>query len=303
MSTDELHHCSADRSGVTLGRYILRVCAALAVLLGMTASAQAQYTAVTFYFVAHQDDWQLFMNNNAYPDMQNPAVKVVFVYMTAGDAGSGQSYFLAREEGAKSAVRFVVDAVLGPDAGASPGSSSWASLNGHGVVRYAYKNTVSYFLRLPDGNGDGSGFPATGYVSLQKFWTGQVSYLTAVDGSTSYWGTDDLFWTIYAIAHNEAAGAQWAWINMPDPIPGYNPNDHSDHYHTGWFVETVAANLVTCMNVAYYVDYDIYRRARNVSDDALLNQAGVFAVTVHGRTEAGHGSTWDPGHKSWLGRS
>jgi hypothetical protein len=262
-----------------------------------------QYAAVTFYFVAHQDDWQLFMNRNAYADMQNPAVKVVFVYMTAGDAGNDQSYYLAREEGAKEAVRFAVDTTLGPDVGASSGLHSTASINGHSITVYKYKNTVSYFLRLPDGNGDGGGFAATGYVSLQKFWNRTIPTLNPIDGSTLYSTGDDLLWTMYSIAHSEAAGAQWAWINMPDPITSNNPNDHSDHVHTGWLTETVAANLLSCMNVAYYVDYDVANRNRNVPDDELLNQVGVFAVTVHGRTEAGHGSTWDQGHKNWLGRS
>src|SRR5687768_5615926 len=43
---------------------------------------------VAFYFSAHEDDWQLFMNPNAYNDVHKSSTKVVFVYMTAGDAGA-----------------------------------------------------------------------------------------------------------------------------------------------------------------------------------------------------------------------
>src|SRR4030095_10435487 len=72
--------------------------------------------AVAFYFGAHPDDWQLFMNPNAYYDVQMPSNKVVFVYVTAGDAGLGlgnggraQPYYLARENGAKVSDKFMAD--------------------------------------------------------------------------------------------------------------------------------------------------------------------------------------------------
>src|SRR6266487_1516572 len=77
---------------------------------------------VAFYFGAHLDDWQLFMNPNAYYDVQKPSNKVVFVYVTAGDAGVGlgnggrsQPYYLARENGAKRSVKFMADAAKAPE--------------------------------------------------------------------------------------------------------------------------------------------------------------------------------------------
>ena len=73
-------------------------------------------------FGAHPDDWQLFMNPNAYHDAQNASNKVVFIYLTAGDAGAGlgnggrsQPYYLARENGAKLSVRFIADAAKAPE--------------------------------------------------------------------------------------------------------------------------------------------------------------------------------------------
>jgi len=44
---------------------------------------------VSFYFAAHQDDWQLFMNPSAFEDVAGGAAKTVFVHVTAGDAGLG----------------------------------------------------------------------------------------------------------------------------------------------------------------------------------------------------------------------
>ncbi|MBK8848309.1 MAG: PIG-L family deacetylase [Bacteroidetes bacterium] len=69
----------------------------------------AQFTKCSFYFSAHPDDWQLFIGTNAYNDMQESNTKVVFIYVTAGDAGllTGKvppatvPYYVARERGAK----------------------------------------------------------------------------------------------------------------------------------------------------------------------------------------------------------
>ena len=62
---------------------------------------------VSFYFAAHEDDWQLFMNPSAFQDVINGAAKTVFIHMTAGDAGLGigwggrkHPFYLARENGA-----------------------------------------------------------------------------------------------------------------------------------------------------------------------------------------------------------
>ena len=47
-------------------------------------------------------------------------------------------------------------------------------------------NLSLVFMRLPDGNVDGSGFAAQNFESLQKLYTGAVSQMTTVDGSSSY---------------------------------------------------------------------------------------------------------------------
>src|SRR5690606_36072551 len=70
---------------------------------------------VSVFTVAHQDDWQLFMNPAAYRAMDEAHEKAVFIHVTAGDAGRGVSgdpvpYYLAREEGALRAVRFMANA-------------------------------------------------------------------------------------------------------------------------------------------------------------------------------------------------
>ncbi len=135
---------------------------------------------VSFYFAAHEDDWQLFMNPPAFQDVINGAAKTVFIHMTAGDAGLGigwggrkHPFYLARENGAETAVRFMADAddipaerVAGP-----------MTFNGHAIYRVAYRNTVSYFLRVPDGNPLGSGYYDTGFQSLKRLAAGDINEL------------------------------------------------------------------------------------------------------------------------------
>ena len=71
---------------------------------------------VAFYFAAHEDDWQLFMNPTAFYDVLDANTKTVFIHMTAGDAGLGTNtggrkhpYYAARENGAENAIRFMAD--------------------------------------------------------------------------------------------------------------------------------------------------------------------------------------------------
>src|SRR5690348_6845283 len=66
----------------------------------------AQFAEVSFYVVAHADDWQLFMHPNVFNDLITPSGKVVFIITTAGDAGANELFWAAREEGMKSSIRF-----------------------------------------------------------------------------------------------------------------------------------------------------------------------------------------------------
>src|SRR5204862_4118028 len=112
-----------------------------------------------------------------------------------GTGGRKHPYYLARESGAETAIRFMADA------GNSPGAenTSTAQLNGHPIYRTTDRNTVAYFLRLPDGNLTGAGFPNTGHQSLTRLAAGEIATLSAIDGSTTYRGWADLVATLRAI--------------------------------------------------------------------------------------------------------
>ncbi len=170
------------------------------------------HSSVNFYFVAHEDDWQLFMNPDAYHAVQDKSSKSVFVYVTAGDAGLGVTtispssvpFFVARENGANAALRFMADV-------STPSEQSFEGhvfISGHALHRVVYKNTISYFLRLPDGNGDGSGFSETHHWSLEYFRTGRASSAKAIDGSASYENWHDLVDTVRELIATELAGCE-----------------------------------------------------------------------------------------------
>ena len=206
-----------------ISRLIVSACLAGAVLASAPALAEDGKRAdkVSFYFAAHEDDWQLFMNPSAFQDVMGGAAKTVFVHLTAGDAGLGigrggrkYPFYLARENGAEAAVRFMADA------DAEPGERSAApmSFNGHDIYRVSYRNTVSYFLRVPDGHWSGDGYYETGFESLKRLSSGENNVLRAVDGSATYHGWNDLVATLKAIIAYERGTPRSSSSMLRKPI-------------------------------------------------------------------------------------
>jgi len=257
---------------------------------GKTAAAPAK---VSFYFAAHEDDWQLFMNPNAFKDVMGGARKTVFIHTTAGDAGLGAGwngrqhpYYLARENGALQAIRFMVDADKSP----IKDSAGPVSFNGHSIYRVRYGNAVSYFLRLPDG-GTGAGFAGTGFQSLKRFANGDIGAMFAVDGSTSYWGWKDLVDTVQHIINFERGTAPLAQINVADLNSTVNPHDHADHLATARLALD-AVKDVSCVNRAYYVDYASAKMPPNLDAQDRDMKSAVFAVTLDGIIDLDHRTAW-----------
>ena len=175
---------------------------------------------VIFSVQGDGDDWQLYMSSKLMVDL-NSGGKLVFITLTAGDEGNGNTafngsatpYYLAREKGGVYSAKFANDIVQGSGTPSLLPAAQTVTVNGHGLVKYVYKNTVSYFLRLPDGNSDGSGFSATGNVSLKKLKDATIGSLTSVDGNNTYSGWADLTSTIEAIINAEKGSNNQVWLN------------------------------------------------------------------------------------------
>ena len=261
--------------------------------------------ATMFYAVAHEDDWQLFMSPNPWNDVRIQENKVVFIYTTAGDAGLGLGtdgrptpYVVAREEGAQRAVRFLADA------GRIGESATWEEvvINGKTLPRYVYKNTVSYFLRLPDGNFNGEGYPSTGNQSLRRLHQGVISTLTSVDAELTFFGWEDLVETLMKLIVYEARECSVVWLNVPDPRSDINWLDHSDHRYTGLCM-VEASQTLSCVHKALFVNYPTAWMPRNLDTDALIVESAVWGVTTSGLSDFFHRNTFDSLHGSWLGRN
>jgi hypothetical protein len=278
-----------------------------AVLQVAVSNAQdvRSHEKVSFYFAAHQDDWQLFMNPTAFADVADPKVKTVFIHMTAGDAGSGTGtrgrrhpFYLARENGAELAIRFMADADQMP----LHRTTSRLLFNGHAIYRVSYRNTVSYFLRVPDGNPEGSGYRETGNQSLQRLADGHIRTLTAIDGSTVYGGWTDLVTTLRALIDHERARAPFVQLNVGELNANINPNDHSDHRLTARAALDAAKGLA-CARRVHYVNYASAGLPENLNSQQRDMESSVFAVTSAGVRAFDHSSNWQFYDRSYVGRN
>lgn len=259
---------------------------------------------VSFYVSAHEDDWQLFMNPPAYDDVANSHTKVVFIHVTAGDAGFGPDnhgrkhpFFLARENGSRSAIRFLADLAQWP----SVEKISKATINKHRLHRVEYKNTVAYFLRLPDGSGDGAGYEKTGYQSLERLLLGKSDKIQAVDGSAQYASWKDLADTFGVLMKSESASCGTIQINVPELDEKKNPSDHSDHRHSAKLALEAASQFKT-LKVLHFLDYVTAEMPENLNETDKRKESAVFAVTCAGIEALDHESEWSEHYLDFLGK-
>jgi hypothetical protein len=259
---------------------------------------------VSFYFAAHEDDWQLFMNPSAFQDVIEGAAKTVFVHVTAGDAGLGMGeggrkhpFYRARENGAEQAIRFMANADNVP----GNESVSHMTFNGHSIYRVSYRNTVGYFLRVPDGHWSGTGYYDTGFQSLKHLNEGD-RMLAAIDGSAVYHGWGDLTKTLRAIIDYERGHAAQVQLNVPELDARINPQDHSDHLMTAKAALDAVSDL-SCVRRVSYVDYASSKLPENLNAQQRDMESSVFAVTLAGVLTYDHATSWRHYDQSFVGRN
>jgi hypothetical protein len=111
--------------------------------------------------------------------------------------------YLARENGAEAAIRFMADA------DATPGE---ARRGADGIQRASdlpgeLQQHRRIFPARPDGNASGAGYSETSFQSLKRLASGENDVLRAVDGSTTYHGWNDLVATVRSIIAYERGRA------------------------------------------------------------------------------------------------
>ena len=269
-------------------------------LLGVNLLS-AQTTRV--FGVAHQDDWQLFMNPNVANSIQSPEDKTVIIHLTAGDAGYGMgndAFYKAREEGALRAVRFLSNTAEDRSKIGDEMSRRVTLIRNHPILTYTYHNTVVYFLRLPDGNGDGSGFELHQQKSLEKFYTRQVVDFKAIDQSTTYTNKEDLLGTLKELIATAHTGTQLE-IHLSELSADLNVDDHSDHLTASRFISEAATNQFKG-EFYYYIDYQSANLESNLERSEILINSGAWGATASGLSDHRHASLWDEYHTTYLDR-
>jgi hypothetical protein len=155
-------------------------------------------------------------------------------------------------------------------------------------------------MRLPDGAPDGSGFPQNKSESLAKLCAGSIPTISAVDGSTTYNGWQDLCDTIQTVIQQESVGIPTTWINYPNPDTTVNAGDHSDHLAVGQAVQQMS--ILSTLNQAKFVDYNLINYPADLTGEDLFWKVAMFAAYEKAMFDASGHSTIneDPSYVQWC---
>ncbi len=220
----------------------------------------------TLNFVAHEDDDLLFLSPDLLHAIQaGRTVRTVF--LTAGDAGDNAAYWGGREAGAQAAYALMCGV-------ANTWTQTDAGISGHPIPVFtlsAYPLVSLAFMRLPDGNLDGSGFSSTNYESLQDLWTGSITTIHAIDGSSSY--TKATLTSTLAALMSSFLPDQ---VNMQDYVGTYGDGDHSDHHSAAYLVQAALQQYATPYSFTGYEDYNTAALAANVTGTDLTAKQNAF---------------------------
>ena len=261
---------------------------------------------LSVFVVAHPDDWQLFMNPAAFHAMNEPHERAVFVHVSAGDAGRALTgeptpYYLAREEGALRAIRFLANAINATAALGADTRPADVDRAGHQVARHTYANAVAYFMRVHDGNIVNGDEYQEHPLSLQRLRSGASAETKAIDDSTRYAGWKDFIATLETVIVSELAPGTELNLHIAELDERRNPGDHPDHRAVAFAMEEVAARL-PCARVHRHQEYATRDRRPNVTGTDYLVDVGTWAATASGLSDNHAGSTWESGHNVWVGR-
>ena len=291
-------------------RYLL-----IMLLLVFPAIASAKSETVV-YVCAHPDDCFLFMNPNLYDDIVDASNKVVVVYLTSGDAGfafstegDATAYPNARELASIDATQWMAD--VGKDPIQAHLEKETTTIAGHVIPRIGYANTVSYFLRLPDGNMYGDGFERYHHESLRKLKSGEIERITPIDDGAPYAGWQDLVQVLSGILTREAEGESHMTLHIAEPDIAENIHDHSDHTTGASGVMDALAQMTAdaretparCYQLYKHIDYSIAEKQTNLEGVGLQNKSGSFAVLTATQRHFLDHHNWDEGHLSYLTRN
>jgi LmbE family N-acetylglucosaminyl deacetylase len=231
---------------------------------------------VTMNIVAHEDDDLLFLSPDLLHDIQSgKCVRTVF--LTAGDAAERvggttdqmRKYWMDREAGSRAAYALMARV-----------RNSWRQstvrVDGHPITEFTLRGAPrisEVFMRLPDGNFDGSGFSVHSFESLLKLQENQITAIHAIDGSTSY-SKAGLLKTVTDLVRMFRPGT----IRTQDYVDAdYAPiGDHADHNAAAYLAHAASDAYSAPHKLIGYRDYDISLRPANVTGRDLTLKQNAF---------------------------
>ncbi len=272
----------------------------LTAILFLFSSLIFAQNQTSVYIVAHPDDWQLFMGNDAYNDIQDTSNKVIFIITTSGDASYNDPkpnlrFARSRERGVLNSVRFCADMKTVVDSGCR---TKRVTINHHQLLCYPYKHVKTYFMRLPDG------CYSAGYLgqSLEYLHDEKISRITSIDSAETYEGWQDVVQTIRAIITTETKDQNNVSVNYQDHDRDYNTGDHPDHLFTG-LAASQAAAAIPMIKHRGYMDYRLAKQPINLSSEEIAIKAGIFALADFGITEEGDRTSFNKSHLAFVTRT
>ncbi len=219
--------------------------------------------------VAHQDDDLLFMNPDVQRDIDANRCTLT-VYLTAGDAGEGASYWQERENGPRAAYALMADA----------GNKWTATTKTFGSYKIDYETlddrpeTALAFVRGPDGGG--GGFPSNNYENLISLYEGRLAQVHSVDGANTY--TKAGLTSMLLDVMNQFQPDTIRTMDWSDKNIGA---DHSDHRTAAYLTHDAHKLYKTPHSIYAYQAYADDTLPTNVSttgDDRKLQIFMAYAV-------------------------
>lgn len=240
--------------------------------LGTTTSADAAGSCTAgsqISVVAHPDDDLFFMNPAVLGKVTASGWCTTTVYVTSGDAGRGSSYSTARESGVRAAYATMTNT-------ANTWTTARETVAGHTVQRSTLKalpGVQLVFMRLPDGNIDGSGFSATGWQSLEQLMEGWIPTISTVASPSQTYTQQTFVDTVGALLTKAAPTV----IRTQDYIDGFGSDtDHSDHHAVGQLTLRARNAVAPSVSITPYLGYPTVQLAANVTGADLSAKAAAY---------------------------
>ncbi len=278
------------------------------VVSSFVITAQNSYRKAVFFTHAHQDDAVYFCGVPMSDYVKDNSIKTIFILYSASDQGAntgiyspdskvGNTYpfYKARDYGLMKAVEFCSTNGNKPiDFAEEPID---VVVEGKTIRKWTYRNSVIYFLDLPNGDCcslNMDGYPANGYQTLEKLRKGIIPSITSMNNQTYTWA--EIRQVVRRIFLNETADIPLVEVYSADVNFKYNPNDHADHYMSS-VLSLEAMKGLPNFSSKLHTDYHLSNLPANLDYDNIVKKSILFGAMASGIASKGYKVTR---HLDWF---